>query len=77
MEAPQECNESKGEGMDKGNEKKLAKRAAELGRSADPAAFTQLTELVVSESPLVRRLAASAIGKLAGIVPAGSAVEAT
>ena len=61
--------------MDKANEKKLAARAAELGRSADPKAFSQLAELVSSASPLVRRLAASAIGKLAGMVPAGSAVK--
>jgi hypothetical protein len=61
--------------MDKTNEKKLAARAAELGRSADAKAFSQLAELVTSTSPLVRRLAASAIGKLAGIVPADSAVE--
>jgi hypothetical protein len=62
--------------MHKANEKKLAKRTAELGNSADPKAFSPLVELVTSESPLVRRLAASAIGKLAGLVPAGSAVEA-
>lgn len=61
--------------MDKVNEKKLAKRAAELGRSADPKAFSQLAELVSSASPLVRRLAASATGKLAGIIPAGPAVK--
>ena len=65
----------KDEGMNKANEKKLAERAAELGRSANSKAFSQLAELVASASPLVRRLAASAIGKLAGIVPAGSAVE--
>jgi hypothetical protein len=58
------------------NEKKLAKHATELGKSADAKAFPQLAELVTSESPLVRRLAASAIGKLADIVPAGPAVEA-
>lgn len=61
-------------GMNKDNEKKLAKHAAELGRSADPKAFSQLAELVLSASPLVRRLAASVLGKLAGIVPAVSAV---
>ncbi|MHC1698642.1 MAG: HEAT repeat domain-containing protein [Geobacteraceae bacterium] len=60
--------------MDNANEKKLAKHAAELGRSADPKAFSPLAELVASTSPLVRRLAASALGKLAGIVPAVSAV---
>jgi hypothetical protein len=58
------------------NEKKLAKRATELGNSADPKAFPELVELVASKSPLVRRLAASAIGKLAGIAPAVAAVKA-
>lgn len=58
------------------NEKKLARLATELGNSADSRAFPQLIELVASASPLVRRLAASAVGKLAGIVPAGGAVEA-
>jgi hypothetical protein len=66
----------KEKGMNITNEKKLAKHAAELGKSADAKAFSQLAELVVSASPLVRRLAASAIGKLAGIAPAGPAVEA-
>lgn len=46
------------------NEKKLAKRATELGNSADAGAFAELEEMITSESPLVRRLAASAIGKL-------------
>jgi len=58
------------------NEKKLAKRATELGNSADPKVFPELVELVASKSPLVRRLAASAIGKLAGIAPAVAAVKA-
>ena len=62
--------------MNNANEKKLAKCATELGNSADPKAFSHLAELVTSESPLVRRLAASAIGKLSGIVSAGPAVEA-
>ncbi|MEZ4601595.1 MAG: HEAT repeat domain-containing protein [Syntrophotaleaceae bacterium] len=62
--------------MNSTNEKKLAKRATDLGNSADPKAFPALAELVTSESPLVRRLAASAIGKLAGIISAGPAVEA-
>ena len=61
--------------MNKANEKQLAKRAADLGRSADPKGFPQLADLTASASPLVRRLAASAIGKLAGIVPAGPAVR--
>ena len=56
------------------NEKKLAARATELGKSARADAFGELVELTRSESPLVRRLAASAIGKLADIVSAGPAV---
>jgi hypothetical protein len=62
--------------MDISNEKKLAARATELGKSASPDAFAELEELVRSESPLVRRLAASALGKLADIVPAEPAVRA-
>lgn len=61
--------------MNSTNEKKLAARATELGTSARSDAFEELTELVCSSSPLVRRLAASALGKLAGIVPAVSAVR--
>ncbi|NLF37854.1 HEAT repeat domain-containing protein [bacterium] len=61
--------------MDITNERKLAARAKALGESADAAALTELTALTRSASALVRRLAASAIGKLAGIVPAASAVD--
>lgn len=56
------------------NERKLASHASRLGESADPAAFDELAELTRSESPRVRRLAASALGKLAGIVPAPKVV---
>lgn len=62
--------------MDTANERKLAARATALGKSADADAFDELAELTRSTSPLVRRLAASALGKLAGIVPAGTAVAA-
>ncbi|HPA78938.1 MAG TPA: HEAT repeat domain-containing protein [Kiritimatiellia bacterium] len=62
--------------MDTANERKLAARAAELGRSADARALKELAALTGSASPLVRRLAASAIGKLAGITPAGPSVRA-
>ena len=62
--------------MDTANERKLAARATALGESADAAAFAELTALTRSDSPLVRRLAASAIGKLAGITPAPPAVGA-
>lgn len=61
--------------MDKTNERKLAARAKALGESADPAAYDELVTLTRSASPLVRRLAASALGKLAGVVPADSAVD--
>jgi hypothetical protein len=57
------------------NERKLAARATELGKSADANAFRELAELTDSSSARVRRLAASAIGKLAGIAPAGPAVR--
>ncbi len=62
--------------MNSNSEKTLAARATELGKSADSNVFAELVELVDSKSPLVRRLAASAIGKLAEIVPAESAVRA-
>ncbi len=61
--------------MDINNERKLAARATELGKSADFRAFDELVELTHSSSALVRRLAASAIGKLAGIVPDDDAVS--
>ncbi len=61
--------------MDSANEKSLAARATALGKSAKADAFGELAELARSESALVRRLAASALGKLAGIVPADPAVR--
>jgi HEAT-like repeat len=60
--------------MDHTNERKLAARATVLGKSATADAFDELASLTHSESPLVRRLAASALGKLAGIVIPGPAV---
>jgi len=57
------------------NERKLGARATALGNSASADAFDELSALIHSESPLVRRLAASALGKLAEIVPAESAVK--
>ena len=62
--------------MNSTTEKKLAARATELGKSASPQGFDELAELVRSESPLVRRLAASALGKLSGMVPSEAAVRA-
>lgn len=41
-------------------------RAIELGRSTDPAALPELVALLKMPSPEIRRLAASAIGKLSG-----------
>ena len=58
--------------MNLSNERKLAARAKELGESAHADALPELAELIRSESPLVRRLAASALGKLAGIVDAAA-----
>ncbi len=62
--------------MNLSNERKLAARAKELGERADAAVLNELADLTRSESPLVRRLAASALGKLAGIVDAPPAVQA-
>jgi hypothetical protein len=61
--------------VDIGNERKLSARAKELGESASAGAFRELTELAGSNSPLVRRLAASAVGKLAGIVDSTASVD--
>ncbi len=61
--------------MNISNERKLAARATRLGNGADSKAFDELAELVWSTSPLVRRLGASALGKLAGVGPEGSAVR--
>ena len=61
--------------MNHANERQLAARATALGKSANADAFGELAELAHSESPLVRRLAASALGKLAGIVSPGPAVR--
>ncbi len=60
--------------MNRTNERSLAARAKALGESADGTAFGELAALTGCESPLVRRLAASAMGKLAGLVPPGEAV---
>jgi hypothetical protein len=61
--------------MNLSNERKQAARAKELGESARADVFDELVKLTLSESALVRRLAASALGKLAGIVPAEPAVQ--
>lgn len=56
-------------------EKTLAARVKTLGESANPAALSELTGFCASPSPLVRRLAASALGKLAGVVDAAQSVD--
>jgi len=60
--------------MNTTNERKLAARATALGETAAPGVLSELAEYTRSESSLVRRLAASALGKLAGIVAADAAV---
>jgi hypothetical protein len=61
--------------MNNSNERKLVSIAKELGESASADALPKLAELIHSESPLVRRIAASAIGKLAGIVDSIASVD--
>lgn len=57
------------------NERILAARAKELGETPDAAVLPELAQLIRSESPLVRRLAASALGKLAGVVDSAASVD--
>lgn len=61
--------------MNSVTEKTLVARATSLGKNADKNAFGELAELARSPSPLVRRLAASAIGKLVEMVDAPAAVK--
>ncbi|MFA7369592.1 MAG: HEAT repeat domain-containing protein, partial [Kiritimatiellales bacterium] len=62
--------------MDRNLEKQKRERAVELGRSGDPAVLPELIELVGFPAASVRKLAASAIGKLAGLADAAQAVSA-
>jgi hypothetical protein len=62
--------------MDKKLEQHFRQRAVDLGNSGDPAALPELAELSRSPVPNVRRLAASAMGKLAGLADAEEAVSA-
>lgn len=62
--------------MDKKIEKRVREKVVELGNSGDPVVLPELIELTSSPSANIRRLAASAIGKLAGIAHADSAVSA-
>ena len=57
------------------NERRLANRVKQLGESASSAVFPELAEHTRSGSPLVRRLAASALGKLAGVVDSAASVD--
>ena len=61
--------------MNHANEKRLAARATTLGESAAAEALPELADFTRSASPLVRRLAASALGKLAGIVDSAASVD--
>jgi hypothetical protein len=62
--------------MDRQLEKRLAARAVELGCAGDGKALGELAILLAKPSAEVRRLAASAIGKLAGEAEASAAVAA-
>lgn len=62
--------------MDSKLEKRFRERAVELGNSGDPNALTELIELIHAPVANIRRLAASAIGKLAGLADADAAVTA-
>ncbi len=56
-------------------ERTLAARVRALGESAAATAGPELAEYCASPSPLVRRLAASALGKLAGVVDPARTVD--
>lgn len=52
-------------GMDEKRHHEAVQRALELGRAEDPDGLGELCELLQKPSPEIRRLAASAVGKLA------------
>ena len=63
--------------MDRQLAKRLSARAAAIGREGEVEAFEELLELLRSSSANVRRLSASALGKLAWMgVDQAAAVEA-
>ena len=62
--------------MHRAKEKQFTSRAVELGNAADGAALPELAGMLLQPSVQVRRLASSAIGKLAGVADATSAVNA-
>lgn len=53
--------------MHRQTEKEHRQRAVDLGNSGDPSALPELAGLAQSTAAQVRRLSASAIGKLAGL----------
>lgn len=61
--------------MDKQIQKQHKNRAVELGNSGNPNALPELIELAASPAAQVRKLAASAIGKLAQLADAQQAVN--
>ncbi|KIH76348.1 HEAT repeat-containing protein [Geoalkalibacter ferrihydriticus] len=62
--------------MDKNLEKRFRERAVTLGNCGDPAGLAELIDLTRLPVANVRRLAASAIGKLAGLADGRDAVAA-
>lgn len=54
-------------GMDEKQHQDGVQRALALGRSGDPDALAELVQLLQKPSPEIRRLAASAVGKLAAV----------
>jgi len=52
-------------GMDEKQHHEGVQHALELGRSGDPDGLGELCDLLKKPSPEIRRLAASAVGKLA------------
>ncbi len=62
--------------MDRALTKRLSDRAVALGNCGDGSATQELMELLISPATQVRRLAASALGKLAGLAGTENAVSA-
>ena len=61
--------------MNSHNERQLASHVKQLGEGASADALGELADFTKSDSPLIRRLAASAIGKLAGIIDPTASVD--
>lgn len=62
--------------MERETERSLAAHAVELGRGANPAVLSELIQLLKTPFAEVKRLAVSAIGKLAGLMDGSEAVTA-